>query len=210
MPFCLSFSKCKITTPILTSWNASLPQYLLMKNTITRAEHNYRFLRRLWKVVRWISWLSNEKPGFLLKVLRGNCYQKHLGPDLQKNSAPQSSNFWPIFRHSETSAFPGQLLPQRIPTFAQRFFLNSPNSASLLGMGTQLLLRIPPSLMRTTELISASEPAYFHMEKRQHMQKCSTLGSRKKPDHMTNEHGDGCPPLVPVLILQANSDQGKR
>lgn len=47
-PFCLSFSEFKITAMILTSWNASLPQYLLMKNTIRRAEHNYyQFLSRL-------------------------------------------------------------------------------------------------------------------------------------------------------------------
>lgn len=46
---------------------------------------------------------------------------EHLGRDLQETSAPQSSNFWPIFRHSETG-FPSQLLPQWIPTFAQRLF----------------------------------------------------------------------------------------
>lgn len=121
-PFCLSFSKCKITALILTSWNASLPQYLLMKNTITRAEHNYQFPSSLWEMVRWISWLSNEKPVFLLKVLKGNCYPKHLERDLQENSVPQSSNCWPIFRHWETTAFPSQLLLKWIPTFAQRFF----------------------------------------------------------------------------------------
>lgn len=51
-PFCLSFSKCNITALLLTSWNASLPQYLLMGNAITRAERNYQFLSRLWKVGR--------------------------------------------------------------------------------------------------------------------------------------------------------------
>lgn len=205
-PFCLSFSKGKITALILTSWNASLPQHLLMKNTIARAEHNYQFLSSLWKVVRWISWLSNEKPVFLLKVLRGNCYLKHSGRDLQENSAPQSPNFWPVFRHSETTAFPSQLLPGQIPAFAQRFFQNFPQLCFTAGKGDSASWE---SLMSTMELISASEPEHFHMEKRQHMPKSSTLAAEKKPDHMTNEHGDICPPPVPVLILQANSDHRK-
>lgn len=138
-PFCLSFSKCKITALILTSWNASLPQHLLMKNTIARAEHNYQFLSSLWKVVRWISWLSNEKPVFLLKVLEEIVTWNTQDVTFKRIQLPRVPNSGPFLGTRKQLHFQASSSQDRSQHLHKDSFKTSPNSASLLGSGTQLL-----------------------------------------------------------------------
>lgn len=138
-PSCLSFSKCKITAPILTSWNASLPQYLLMKNTIARAEHNYQFLSNLWRVVRWISWVSNEKPVFLLKVLEEIVTWNTHDMTFKRIQLPRVPISGPFLGTQKQLHFQASFSQNRSQHLHKDSSKTSPNSASLLGRGTQLL-----------------------------------------------------------------------